>query len=351
MATQTFEIEADSIEEARRAAASHIPAGSHLLSEKVVQSNDPIAVRASGESAEAAYARAMAGVPEGAEVVLRKEIAAATRRVIAVEAFNEEEARQEVPPDSIIAGVKLTIAGKGGFLGVGRKPSQYDVEVIEPAFVEIRYRQRLKVAFRAVAPDDPQRTAILKVAETLAGSWPEELPRDAFEGAYDWEQFLAWVSEFGDGIHPGRLTGKVARPVYYDWVDGGAIRGSDGMHDGVIVTGSMRTAAVVNEHLAKIPPDTPAEAYTAEVYRATAYETIKFYSAWTLAKFLFLIPFAARSAEKEQTIETAGHLTIEVYKGIENTLFDVCSDLKPGQLFDDDDVRRKLLAYVERFRR
>jgi len=66
MATQTFEVETYSIDEARKTATLQLAARLDILSQEIIQSNNPVSLRASGQDSSAAYAKARADVPEGA---------------------------------------------------------------------------------------------------------------------------------------------------------------------------------------------------------------------------------------------------------------------------------------------
>lgn len=338
MATQTFEVEADSIDEARKAVAFQIPAGSRVFSEKVVQSNDPVTLRGKGEDPDAAYAKAMADVPEDAEVIDRKDIAVGQRKLIGVEAFTEQEARQGVTGDVIVGDAKLTIAGSKGFLGIGKKPNHYDVEVLSPAVVEIRYKRPLKMAFRAGDPNDEQREQALGLAEAIAGGWPSELDRETFDD-FDFDGFFAWVREFGSKAHPGTLPGFGSKPTYR--IVGGQIaREANPPEDCMIASTASRLAGRGTVS----PFDDRACSYT--------FEMIQLYGGWNLAKFIFLLPFADRFAGKDGgKVILVEDAVIEVYKCVENMLFEIYDDLREGQSFHDETVRRKLVSYVQRFAR
>ena len=164
---ETTVAEADSVEEARAiAASSGVPAGLSLLSERVIV-DKPSSIGASADTLEQARAQVHRQVPPGATIESEKVISAPERRTIVVEAVDQysagaqaerqagEPARvslREAPDGAInfrsllhVAATRLSSPGRRGFLGIGRRPSQYEVELVRKACVEVRYCMRPKV--------------------------------------------------------------------------------------------------------------------------------------------------------------------------------------------------------------
>jgi hypothetical protein len=50
--------------------------------------------------------------------------------------------------DVLVKDVKLAIPGKKGFLGIGKKPDLYEVEILLLAAVEIIYRTKVKISVK-----------------------------------------------------------------------------------------------------------------------------------------------------------------------------------------------------------
>jgi len=150
MTQQVIEVAADSLEEAREQIKARVPTGLQVLSETVISDGKPKTARAVAETAEAAWTKAQDQMPEGAEVVERKEVASPERKVVTVEAFDERSARREVNSgisrDATLGAVKLARPGSKGFLGIGKKPNQYEAEVFHQAVVEITYRLQAKLS-------------------------------------------------------------------------------------------------------------------------------------------------------------------------------------------------------------
>jgi len=145
----SIEVEADSLEEARKQIKSQIAEGSFLLSEKVVTNGGTKTAKASAQTIEAAFAKAQGAVAQGAEILEKREIVAPTQRKISVEAFDEQSAttqvKNQIGKTEIVNSLKLVAAGKRGFLGIGKQPNQYLAEVFQQAAVEITYKSKAKI--------------------------------------------------------------------------------------------------------------------------------------------------------------------------------------------------------------
>jgi hypothetical protein len=150
MTQQVIEIAANSLEEAREQIKTRMPTGLQLLSETVISDGKPKSARAVAETIEAAMAKAQEEVPHDAEVVEKKQVAAPEHKVVTVEAFDEQAARQEassgIPRTATLNALTLVRPGSKGFLGIGKKPNQYEAEVFHQAVVEITYKEQARVS-------------------------------------------------------------------------------------------------------------------------------------------------------------------------------------------------------------
>ncbi|MGD0497064.1 MAG: hypothetical protein ABSC23_01375 [Bryobacteraceae bacterium] len=86
-------------------------------------------------------------------------------------------------------------------------------------------------------------------------------------------------------------------------------------------------------------------------YLGLAFKVIQHYAETPLAKFLFLLPTGVNAceaiAQRKKGIVLEEQLRIDVYKGVENVLFEIWGELPEGGHFDDATVVRKLLSIVE----
>jgi len=150
MTEQIIEAEADSLEEARNQIKSQIPDGLSVLSEKVVSSGDLKTITAVADTVEMAFANAQSKIPSNANILSKREILPSERKVIAVEAFDEQNARVWIGRNSskttIIKTLKPIEVGSKGFLGFGKKPNKYEAEVFQQAMVEITYKPKAKIS-------------------------------------------------------------------------------------------------------------------------------------------------------------------------------------------------------------
>lgn len=147
---RTIEVEADSLYEARKLIKSQIPEGFHLLSEKVVSDVKRGTEEAIAETTEAAYEKAQNEIPNNADIIEKKVLTPPGSRVVTVEAFDEQSAKEQVKSQIVrpekIRGLKLAIVGRKGLLGIGKKPNQYEAEIFQQAVVRIAYKTKARIA-------------------------------------------------------------------------------------------------------------------------------------------------------------------------------------------------------------
>ena len=149
--SQTIDVEAVSLEEARNQMMLQAPEGLQVLSETILSDGQPKFVGGYGVTMDAAFASAEKDLPPAAFDVERKEVSFPEQTSISVEANDEHSARYEVERDlpkwrAEIKSLTLAAAGRKGFLGIGKKPNRYEAEVFRPAYAEISYKLKAKIS-------------------------------------------------------------------------------------------------------------------------------------------------------------------------------------------------------------
>ncbi|MHB8136148.1 MAG: hypothetical protein ACYDH1_18220 [Anaerolineaceae bacterium] len=152
MTEETIAIIANSLPEARIKIKAQIPAGLDLISEKVISEGGIKEINMFGESTQAAFAEAESKIPDYAEALSKMEIRESKNYKIMVEAFDEAEAKKEAEEltkksSEVLKGIRMVTPGKSGLFGMGKKPNQYEVEILQKALVEVKYKQRAEVIF------------------------------------------------------------------------------------------------------------------------------------------------------------------------------------------------------------
>ena len=149
-AVSQYEVEAASLEEARDRVQSQMPKGHSLLSETIISDGHPKTARGVAGTVEKAFTNAHGKIPLDVVVLEQKVLTNPEVRLVKVEGFEENSARQQIErglsSSSTLKSFKLLAPGKKGFLGIGRKPDQYDATVFQLAVVEIRYKQKAKIS-------------------------------------------------------------------------------------------------------------------------------------------------------------------------------------------------------------
>ena len=230
MTEQIIEIETESLEEAREQLKSQVPEGLHLLSEQIISDGKPKTVKAVADTTEEAFAKAQAEIPKEAEVLEKKE-QAAEWEMITIEAFDEIRAEREAKYQikrqfgtaAMLKGLELATAGSKGFLGIGKRPNQYevngewvDMQVRTEKITVLGREEPVTVLVRStrnglVASDYMVEGAPFTYREgepdlhALSYAWTALQPVDSLDGvlgvlrAQDWEEFGAAVEKFEAG--------------------------------------------------------------------------------------------------------------------------------------------------------
>ena len=146
---QVLEIQADSLEDARRQATEKIPAGLYLWSEEVLADGKPQIVTASAETEECALAAAAAKVPADTQTTSNSIRTTPSRRVVETEAWDEASAREQVERQfddtARVEAVRLKTPGKPGFLGLGKKKAVYEADVFQSAVAAAEYKLSARI--------------------------------------------------------------------------------------------------------------------------------------------------------------------------------------------------------------
>lgn len=156
MAERIMEVEADSLEEARKKAEAQVPEDLRIVSEEILSDGKPKSMVGVADTTELAFAKAQNEIPTTADVIERKVLTAPTQKLILVEAFDEqnarsiarEQSRSQLGDVAIVQSVTLATAGKKGFLGISKKPNQYKVNISRQAVVEVSYKTKAKISVK-----------------------------------------------------------------------------------------------------------------------------------------------------------------------------------------------------------
>lgn len=153
-----IEVEAETLEKARAEVQSKVSEGFFLFSEKVISDGKPQKVEATENTILSAFMKAQNTIPTNATVVAKNEIVMPGQKTIQVEAWDEDgaqlEAKRRIGETATIVHINLLSMGKKGFLGIGKKPNQYEIEIFQKASVEIIYKTKAKILAK-ISQEDP----------------------------------------------------------------------------------------------------------------------------------------------------------------------------------------------------
>ncbi len=173
---QILDIEADSLAEARTQLKSQIPEGLRLRTQKIISNGKPATIVCNAENVEKAFEQASNKLPSSVTILEKKVLNSPESTKVVIEAFDETDAKmsavykiQELVLKKLYAvmgvenekryfalakrdqefvqvkGIMIKEPGKRGFLGIGKKPNSYEVEIAQQAIVEIKYKQKSRI--------------------------------------------------------------------------------------------------------------------------------------------------------------------------------------------------------------
>lgn len=151
MRTESFVIEADSVEEARQVARRRVGTKRDLAVLREDLLNDSIAntIVAIADSEADAYKRAEAQVPAEARIEKRENRCGAGLSVITVEGYDQAsaEALVSLSPSQRMLSFRLKTLGRKGFLRIGKTASVFEAQVFQQAVVALTIRNKAKIRF------------------------------------------------------------------------------------------------------------------------------------------------------------------------------------------------------------
>jgi len=138
---ESIRIQANSIEEARRQLRKRVPDGQFAVCDEVIPEGRPRALHGVGDTEDSAFGNAEREMPSNANVIQRQVVTQPGAEKVTVEAFDEDAAKKQaetqITDTASIKGINLATRGRRGFLGLGKTPNRYEIDVWQPAAVEI----------------------------------------------------------------------------------------------------------------------------------------------------------------------------------------------------------------------
>jgi len=158
---QTVEIEATSLNEAQELLEKKVPEGLAVLSRQILSDGKPVTLEAIADTEQDALADCRKRLPENAVVVDKKVDAKSSTRTLVFQADDEESAREnaktKMSDADTIKNLRVRDPGSKGFLGIGKKPRIYEVEISQPAGVHVQITATTeKVRIRATLGVKPR---------------------------------------------------------------------------------------------------------------------------------------------------------------------------------------------------
>jgi hypothetical protein len=359
--------EADTLAEARRIANSKTPAGRFIVSERVLGDGLARTVKASGDNVEAAFAEAERNRPAGLAEVSRKQVKAREQRTLTVEAADEASAREgvqrQLTRQERLDTLTQVFAGTRGFLGIGRKPAQWQAEVRSLVEVEITFKNRAKLAVQIGSKPGNWRgllSALGALANTLNSEDAKHLEAD-----FPYQSIFVLLAQKMDqpdyfaGIPFGPVTEKMVAAAR-SYVDRTGLPGMLGFAGGSLAPDRYRITAsggigkitssetmVADSSIATTVScvarrNLPMHDY--EEIGKTAFNAVTHYASLPIARYCFSLPYIESVRESRKLDPNQALIT--VYKGVESLLLEIWDELPQGGLITDASVEQKAMRIL-----
>ena len=238
---RTFEVEADSLKEAEKEVNSRLPKGLQLLSRKIISDGKPKMSLGIAETIEAAFQEARSGLPSSAIVTEDKILVPPGITTIMVDALDERTARSRARYEGCVSALqiihglvnerryealafggrinesvrsgKLTLKSSGskGFLGMGKKPNSYEIQIVQSAVVQVTYKERARIRATVGKEKLPRkRRAMINRVEICFDSEPR-LPIPEKEAVEQLVHHFNLAKSFTRDVHISTSYGKVPK--------------------------------------------------------------------------------------------------------------------------------------------
>jgi hypothetical protein len=173
-------VEAASVDEALSQLQSQIPEGYEILQTEILSEARAETITTSASTTEGAFGKARHKVPKGASVTEETELRPPGSETVTVEASDDTTARAQVEGEieegTKVQFVKLESEGRTGFLGIGKKPRLYRVQLFHPAVVRVSCEAtaRVSASLMSLAAAEQARDAVQELIGLL--DQREEIP-------------------------------------------------------------------------------------------------------------------------------------------------------------------------------
>jgi hypothetical protein len=121
-----IQVEAATLDEARKILSEKIPTGYFLIAEAVESYGSKSTQIGKADTIGAAFKAAEERLPGNARIIDKKIVNEPEGQIITIQAFDEALARtrakEKLPTGFTLGKIKVAIAGKKGFLGLGKIP-------------------------------------------------------------------------------------------------------------------------------------------------------------------------------------------------------------------------------------
>ncbi len=162
MASKKLNIKADSLAEAYELLKLKVSDGYAILTVKTVHNDEPMKAKATGDTIDAAIAKARKIIPAQSTIIEEKTLNTPKTEYFHIKAFDEQngisQAQSEIKnrfgKAAVFKGIKLIQMGSKGVFGIGKTPNNYKIEVFLQASVKIIYNLKAEIIASIVAKQE-----------------------------------------------------------------------------------------------------------------------------------------------------------------------------------------------------
>lgn len=362
MNTQNIEVEADTLEQARKDLKAKIPAGYFIQSEQVLSDGKIQTSRGMAETEEEALSKAKAGVPPDSPLQNTKIVQKAETRTITVEGETEAIARAKLKTQmgsaDLLKSFQAGLPGKKGFLGIGKTLNQYQAVVLRQAIVEITHKEKalLKVTITdQIASWEPLLEAMKNPgAEHKGTNFFDQFPHQALfapigiklDGPAGFKD-IPFVRVTPELIQ--RITRYVDNPPMPSEI---AALGGSLDPDRYAVQGGRigrRSNMMIDAQIIMVVDCLKGRGNFSITDEAgiskCAYDAIIHYSDIPAVAYCFSLPYLDKVVKSRLMVRE--DFFISIYKGTEGLLLEIYEALREGEMITDQRVLEKVRALLQ----
>lgn len=171
---KTYEAKGKSLAEAKKIIESKLDNGDDIVQQETISDGKKESVTYKGDTVEAAFTVAKSQIPSDAEIKDEITLSDSSTTTLELNAFNEADIKELVPSGDKILSISKIQSGKKGFLGIGKTPHSYKVDILTPAKVEVIFCKMVHIRASVITAAEKSDEDMLSKLRKLCDLYRDE---------------------------------------------------------------------------------------------------------------------------------------------------------------------------------